>query len=214
LIGLQLPDGLRRGTIPASGFHPNRSQGFGTMRKAFLVFALLGLVASSAAAQEEGPRRSGFWLNVGFGWGSADQNCDNCGSTDRESGLSGQLALGATLSPQFLLGVESNGWYKEKNSVKSTLGSLVAVAYFYPSASGNLFLKGGVGLASYRFSNGSSIDDTGLGLLGGVGYDIPLGKKFSLTPVATYQYGSMGDANGAKGLKQNIISVGGTFTLH
>ena len=184
------------------------------MRKLVLLLALLGLVTSVAAAQEEGSRRSGFWLNVGFGWGSADQNCDNCGTTDRESGLSGQFALGATLSPQFLLGVESDGWYKEKNSVKSTLGTLAAVVYFYPSASGNLFVKGGVGLASYRFSNGSSIDDTGLGLLGGVGYDIPLGKKFSLTPVATYQYGSMGDANGAKGLKQNIISVGGTFTLH
>jgi hypothetical protein len=74
--------------------------------------------------------------------------------------------------------------------------------------------QGVVDLTSFRFSNGSSIDDTGLGLLGGIGYDIPLGRKFSITPVATYQYGIMGDANGLKNLKQNIIPVGGNFTLH
>jgi hypothetical protein len=190
------------------------------MRRAFLTFALLGLISSTAVAQDaapaqpESPRRSGFWLNVGFGWGSADQNCDNCGSTSSESGLSGQLALGATLSPSFLLGVESNGWYKEENSIQSTLGTLAAVAYFYPSRTGNLFVKGGVGLASYRFSNGNSIDDTGVGLLGGVGYDIPLGRKFSITPVAAFQYGIMGDANGAQSLNQSVFSLGATFTLH
>lgn len=184
------------------------------MRKLFASFLLLTLVASTASAQDAESRRSGFWLNVGFGWGSADFNCDNCGDTDRESGVSGQIALGATLSPQLLLGVESNGWYKEESSVESMLGSLVAVAYYYPSASGNLFLKGGVGLASWKFSNGSSVDDTGLGLLGGVGYDIPLGKKFSITPVATYQYGIMGDKNVFEGVSQNIFSLGATFTLH
>ncbi|MDH4132673.1 MAG: porin family protein [Gemmatimonadota bacterium] len=183
------------------------------MRKALLVFALLGLVTSAATAQDESSRRSGFWLNVGFGWGSADFNCDGC-DTDRESGVSGQFALGGTLSPQFLIGVESNGWYKDENSVESMLGTFAAVAYYYPSATGNLFVKGGLGFASYRFENGGSADDTGFGLLGGVGYDIPIGGKFSITPVATFQYGIMGDANGAEGVSQNILSLGATFTLH
>ena len=185
------------------------------MRIALLAVALLGLISSPAAAQEASQRRSGFWLNVGLGWGSADQNCDNCGDTERESGVMGQFALGATISPSVLLGVESNGWYKEENGRKLLMGtSFAAVAYFYPSATGNLFVKGGVGLASYYFSNGSTDDDNGLGLLVGVGYDLPLGAKFSITPVATFQYGVMGDYKTAQGVSQNVISLGAAFTFH
>jgi hypothetical protein len=175
---------------------------------------MLGLITSTTAAQDESPRRSGFWLNAGFGWGSADWNCDGC-DTDRESGVTGQIALGGTLSSQLLLGVESNGWYKDENGIKQLLGtSFAAVAYYYPGAGGNLFFKGGIGLASYLFDDGSLNDDQGIGLLGGVGYDLPIGTKVSITPVATFQYGIMGDANGLEGASQNIISLGATFTLH
>jgi hypothetical protein len=184
------------------------------MRTVLLAFALVGSLTSAASAQDASPRRSGFWLNVGFGWGSAVFNCDGC-DTDRESGVTGQFALGGTLSPQLLIGVESNGWYKEENGIKSLLGtSFAAVAYYYPSVERNLFLKGGVGLASYLFDNGSVDDDQGIGLLGGVGYDLPIGAKASITPVATFQYGIMGDANGLEGVSHNIISLGATFTLH
>ena len=75
-------------------------------------------------------------------------------------------------------------------------------------------VKGGVGLASYLFDNGSMEDDQGISLLGGVGYDLPIGATFSVTPVATFQYGIMGDANGLEGVSQNIISLGATFTIH
>jgi len=188
------------------------------MRKAFLVFALLGLVTSAAAAQDGGSRRSGFWLNVGLGWGSADWGCDNCISLDRESGLSGQLALGGTVSDHLLLGVESNGWAGSDvfGGVDDFLiGTFNAVAYFYPSASGNLFFKGGVGIASWRIRDRlGDEDDIGLGLLAGVGYDIPVGRSFSISPVATFQYGTMGDKSGLKGVTQNVVSVGATFTLH
>ena len=184
------------------------------MRKVFVAFVLLGLITSAAAAQEGSSRRSGFWLNVGLGWGSADFNCDGC-DTDRESGVTGQLALGGTLSPQLLIGVETNGWYKEEDGVKSLLGtSFAAVAYYYPIAERDLFLKGGVGLASYLFDNGSVEDDQGISVLGGVGYDVPIGANASITPVATFQYGTLGDANGLEGVSQNIISLGATFTLH
>ncbi|MDH4132674.1 MAG: DUF481 domain-containing protein [Gemmatimonadota bacterium] len=184
------------------------------MRGALLAIALLGLITSTAAAQDESPRRSGIWLNLGFGWGSSDFNCDGC-TTDRESGVTAQFAVGGTISPQFLIGMESNAWYKEKGGDKRLIGtSFAAAAYYYPSAEGNLFLKGGVGLASYLFDNGSLTDDQGIGLLGGVGYDLPISDKVSITPVATFQYGIMGDANGAQGVTQNVISIGAAFTLH
>src|SRR5690606_18172154 len=71
---------------------------------------LLALTASAATAQEGSARRQGFWFNIGFGYGSADFNCDNCGTTDREGSVAGNIGAGGTLSPQLLLGVESNGW--------------------------------------------------------------------------------------------------------
>jgi hypothetical protein len=183
------------------------------MRMVLMAFVLLGVIASAAAAQGASAR-SGFWMNLGFGWGSADFNCDGCDS-DRKSGVTGQLALGGTLRPELLIGVEANGWYKEESGIKSLLGtSFAAVAYYYPIAERNLFLKGGVGLASYLFDNGSFEDDQGISLLGGVGYDLPIGATVSVTPVATYQYGIMGDANGLEGVSQNIISLGATFTIH
>lgn len=184
------------------------------MRRFLLAFALLGLITSAAAAQDASPSRSGFWLNVGFGWGSADFDCEGC-DADRESGVTGQIALGGTLSPQLLIGVESNGWYEDEDGIKSLLGtSFAAVAYYYPIVGRNLMLKGGVGLASYLFDNGSLEDDQGIGVLGGVGYDVPIGTNVSITPVATYQYGFMGDANGLENVTQNVISLAATLTFH
>lgn len=175
---------------------------------------LLALTASAATAQEGSARRQGFWFNIGFGYGSADFNCDNCGSTDREGSLAGNIGAGGTLSPQLLLGVESNGWYKDESGVKSTFGNLAAVAYFYPSASGNLFLKGGVGLSGYKFENGGSVDDTGLGLLAGIGFDLPISKSLSITPTAAFNFGMMGDKSGAQSVNINWISVGASLTVH
>ncbi|MDX2123166.1 MAG: hypothetical protein SF070_19165 [Gemmatimonadota bacterium] len=175
---------------------------------------LLALTASATAAQEESARRQGFWFNIGLGYGSADFNCDNCGSTDREGSVAGNIAAGGTLSPQLLLGVESNGWYKDESGIKSTFGNLAAVAYFYPSAGSNLFLKGGVGLSAYKFENGSSVDDTGLGLLAGIGYDLPIGKSLSITPTAAFNFGMMGDKSGAQSVKINWFSLGAGLTVH
>jgi hypothetical protein len=176
--------------------------------------ALALCLATQLAAQDGDARRQGFWFNIGLGYGTADFNCDNCGDTDREGGLGGNLALGGTLSEQFLLGVESDGWYKEESGVKSLFGNLTLAAYLYPSASTDFFLKGGVGLASYRFSNGGSEDDMGIGLMAGAGYDIPIGRNTSITPTVTFNFGAMGDHAGAESVTQNWITIGASFTLH
>jgi hypothetical protein len=57
-------------------------------------------------------------------------------------------------------------------------------------------------------------DDEGISLLAGVGYDLPIGATVSVTPVATFQYGIMGDANGLEGVSHNIISLGAALTIH
>jgi hypothetical protein len=126
------------------------------------------------------PRHSGFWFSAGLGYGSL--GCQNCGS--RTGGLSGNLALGGTLSQKLLLGVSSNGWMKSENGSTLTVNALTAAVRFYPSVTGGFFLMGGLGLGtvSANVSGVGSGSETGVGALLGLGYDMRIGPKVSLTP--------------------------------
>src|SRR3954464_3289475 len=98
---------------------PNRSRyrrrrGIAMRLVACAIGTLLMLKAGLGSAQE----RHGFWFNGGLGYGSL--GCDNCGS--REGGLSGGLSLGGTLSPKWLLGVGTSGWYKDEGGASVTIG--------------------------------------------------------------------------------------------
>ncbi len=137
-----------------------------------------------AAAEVEAPNRhvrEGFWLNAGLGYGSL--GCDGCGS--RESGLSGGLQLGGTLSDKWLLGGATTGWTKSEGGVTLTVGTVLALVRFYPSARGGFFLEGGLGIGTIHASvDGFGSDsEAGGGALLGLGYDIRVGENVSLTPV-------------------------------
>ena len=54
---------------------------------------------------------------------------------------------------------------------------------FYPSAQGGFFLKGGLGLATVELELGAlTIEEEGIGLTLGLGYDARVGRNFALTP--------------------------------
>ena len=124
--------------------------------------------------------RRGFWFNVGLGYGSL--GCDNCG--DRVGGLSGGISLGGTISQHVLLGIGTTGWYKSQDGVTLTVGTLDARIRVYPSATGGFFLTAGLGLGSISASAGGfgSASETGAGAMFGLGFDIRVGDKVSLTP--------------------------------
>jgi len=143
------------------------------------VLALLALTPEAASAQA-GHARQGFWFNGGLGYGSL--GCQDC--SGREGALSGGLALGGTLSQKLLLGVGTNGWTKSENGATLTVGTLTALARFYPSATGGFFLLGGLGIGSIHaeIADFGSDTETGVGALVGLGYDIRVGPNVSLTP--------------------------------
>src|SRR3954452_6415025 len=125
-------------------------------------------------------RRTGFWFNGGFGYGSLGcQGCDG-----RTGSLTGGIALGGSVSQKVLLGVATTGWAKSQNGAELDVGTLVAVIRFYPSAAGAFFLLGGLGVGSIRgeISGLGSQTETGFGALVGLGYDIRVGSNVSLTP--------------------------------
>jgi hypothetical protein len=167
------------------------------MLRCALVLALVSLLAYPAQAQHP-QTRQGFWISGGAGYGSLDVACDGCES-DRESGVTALLALGGSPSQNFLIGGEVEGWSKEVDGVDIVFGHVSGVAYWYPQATGGFFVKGGVGLGTLSVDAGPLGDDsdTGLALHTGAGYDIRLGRNFSLTPTAGVFWASLdpGDSN-------------------
>jgi hypothetical protein len=153
----------------------------GTLRATGFCALLTAVLATSAFAQKA-QTREGFWVGGGMGYGSLGLSCEICGDVGREGGLSGYAKLGGTLRENILLGVEMNGWTKS---------------------------EAGAGYSVLSADDGvSSGNDTGFGLLGGVGYDLRVGRNLSITPVANYFRG------GFEGGSANVLQFGVGITSH
>jgi hypothetical protein len=179
------------------------------MSRSILLAATALLLAAMPATAQHPQTRQGFWISGGPSWGSLDLACSGC-ETDREGGLTLLLAMGGTLGPGVLLGGELEGWGKEIGGVDLTVGHLSGVVYWYPRPAAGLFLKGGAGLAVYSVDAGPLGDeeDSGLGLHGGVGYDIRVGRNLSLTPAAGVFWGDFGGGDA------NVLHLGMSVTGH
>lgn len=200
------------------------------MRAAARVFAFLatlGGLASGVASAQRPQTRQGFWIGFGFGGGSAGISCDidpECANLTRETGFTGHLKIGGTLTPKVLLGGESTGWTKKESGVTSQLGNLAAAAYLYPAPATGFFVKGGPSFSYFREDDGTDeATGTGFGFMIGAGYDIRVGTNISITPVASFYWGSIGevDLSGSVtgttsgfGLKQNVFDFQLGITFH
>jgi hypothetical protein len=151
--------------------------------------------------------REGFWIGVGLGAGSL--GCEVC-EGERETSWSGNLKLGGTINRRFLLGVETNGWYKSESGVTLTYGNMSAVGYFYPSETSGFYLKGGLGIATLgvEVDEFGSDSETGGGAVVGLGYDARVGRMFSLTPYLNFMAGSF------DGGTANVVQFGVGLTWH
>jgi outer membrane autotransporter protein len=124
--------------------------------------------------------------------------------------------MGGTLSPNLLLGGESNGWVDGDRRA----GNLSAALYYYPWAARGFFIKGGLGLSVRLTDEGSETrKGSGLGLTAGIGYDYRVGKNISLTPVLNYFYGSIGEFStdglvSAGDWNQNVVQLALGLTFH
>ena len=178
---------------------------------------LLALLGAAAARAQHPQTRQGFWIGFGLGFGSLGLSCDGCSSIDRESGVSGFLKMGGTVSDKLLLGGESNGWTKDiAGTGRVTAGNVSFTAYYYPAPANGFFLRGGLGFADYKEEGEKG--SVGFGVTLGLGYDVRVGSNFSLTPVANFSFGSVGDAHSGgiiiPGTKENVFQLGLGFTWH
>ena len=198
------------------------------MRRVFVVCLVmtLGWIAFPSAAV--GQDRSGFWFGVGGGYGSADVSCSDCGGGRESSGV-GYLRGGWNLNPQTRIGVEYDIWTKTfaiETGVEGTvnLSNVSGTITYYPAPTANFFIKGGAGvsLVDTEFNvQGSKISadlGKGFGVIVGAGYDIRVGRRWSVTPAVDFWYGHVGDIKFVgqtlfNDWKQNVIdfTVGITF---
>ena len=188
-------------------------------------FDLIARIAREPAAQEPTTMvpqmkhaRKGFWIGFGGAFGSL--GVEN-GET-RESSAAGTFRLGGTLSQNLLLGVQVDAWTKSVNNIEGTatltFGTMTALIVFYPMSNGGLYLSGGVGVATLTGeinSGGVGISETrgGFGGVIGMGYDVRLGRAFSLTPYVNFSAGNI-NLDGGESLGVNLIQTGLAVNWH
>jgi len=178
------------------------------------------LLSASAQAQSRAQQRDGLAISFGLGGGSATVTCPGCTTPPRETGASAYLRIGDAITPSLVISGETNGWAKTINGDDVKMGSLMAVAQWYPKVTSGFYLQAGAGLGSYQ-ETGVGIDDKALGgaFQAGLGYDLRVGRNFSLTPYASYvtmahaDVKSGGASTGAT-MGSNNMQYGIGFTWH
>ena len=191
------------------------------------------LAAATASAQEaasvppaatvstqEAPsapgNRHGFWTTIGGGWVVARGTCNICGADPPYRNRAGlYVAMGGVISPHVLASGEvftQSGTLNQgelgQNHVRVTY--VTSQLHWYPR-SAPVYIKFGFGFSRgqntfVRQGEERKESTTGVGIMFGLGADIPLGRKFSLSPVASWYMGAVGDFQTAAGLARSVSS--------
>lgn len=171
------------------------------------------------AQDGSGRHREGMWYGLGAGVGWDRLACDICAG-DRIGGLSGYLQAGGTLQPDWLLGAELKFWNKGDELVDQLLGAFSIVALWYPNPARPFHVKGGFGYLALRAEDGeNTLSTTSFGPQVGVGYDLPIGPRVSVTPYASWMITPFGDLtfNDTKirgGVRSTLLQLGIGVTHH
>jgi hypothetical protein len=151
-----------------------------------------------AMAQEEAPPglvevkeggRRGFWFGLGVGAGGESNDfAAGAGYTEPFYQPTISVRAGGTVSPHLRLGGEIHSWINEEVDAVESLSSALIIGQFYPFRTAGLYLKGGLGIGrnAVQFDDGFDVGDTGFAALIGVGYELRLGRHFSLNPVIDF----------------------------
>jgi hypothetical protein len=174
---------------------------------------LLALVASPLEAQEE-ERHRGFWVSVGFGAGVS--SADVVANQSRWGGA-GYLRAGGVPDGHVVLGTELIGWVTGQNDVYTSRGAVTLFVQYYPSTTGGLFFKGGLGSAgasvTTNLNPGKFVTSTdGFGMTLGSGYEFRLSGVASFTANVDWVLQVLDDqAGGSVSSSLLLFTVGLTF---
>jgi len=178
------------------------------MKRSLAIVAAAALATALAPAAMAGPpaHRTGFFIGFGLGFGSASwhwADSSEYGSSPDERAGTANFRLGGAIREDLVLGAEFQGWAKKWRIETSTgvqlgeatvqIGSVSLAATWWPGNVG-AYIRGGVGIgrAQVELDDGNITvkpsADTGLALLGAVGYEWRITDKFALGPQAEIVY--------------------------
>lgn len=175
----------------------------------------LALVATSGPlAAQEVDRRHGFWISGGIGGGV---NTASISDTERRWGGAGFLRAGGAPNGHVVIGTELIGWVTERDSITTSRGNITIFVQYYPSKTGGLFFKGGLGGAGLAVATpvepGTLVTNReGFGLTLGGGYEFPVSRIVSLTANVDWVFQSLENKElGPDTSSLFLLTVGVTF---
>lgn len=174
---------------------------------------LLSLIPSSAEAQEEA-RREGFWVSVGVGAGATTADV---ASNLSHWGGAGYVRAGGVPDEHVVIGTEMLGWVTGQDDVVTTRGVVTLFVQYYPSRTGGLFFKGGLGGAGVAvwtdLSPGTTVrSNGGFGMTLGSGYEFRLSRVASVTVNGDWALQVIDDSSGGTDTSSLFLfTVGLTF---
>lgn len=184
------------------------------------IISSLGLVAlvvssSTLAAQERAPdRRHGFWISGGIGGGV---NTASVSADEPRGGIAGYIRAGGAPSGHVVIGTEFVGWATERDEIVTSRGNVNVFVQYYPSRTGGLFFKGGLGGAGLAVSTpltaGTLVTSTdGFGMTFGGGYEFPISRIASITTNVDWIFQALDNqSGGAETSSLFLITIGLTF---
>lgn len=127
--------------------------------------AVLCVVPLATSAQGYSQVRDGFTVSTGIGLGSGTV------STRSGVGVSGYVRVGSAIRQGLIIGAEATGWSYRSAS----LMSLSLVAAWYPASTSGLYAMGGGGIGASQHGPGGALN-------AGLGWDLRMGRMYSLAP--------------------------------
>ena len=153
-----------------------------------LAVTTVGSAGSTDAQVSSNPLR--LWGGVGYGsFGCWDSfSCNAHVSGEARGAMNGFVGIGGSITPYFTAGLELNARAKDEGTSTIRMRSASAVLVVYPAPAIGLHFKVSAGIAGFRHSGteGDIVlsDAQSIGTVGslGIGYDLPLSPRISLTP--------------------------------
>lgn len=164
---------------------------------------LLAATAASAAAPHI---RDGWMFGVAYGYSAGRITLANESEGTAKGGATPQVRFGHVLGEHAALGVEYNGWMLEDGlaelKVRSSLQQVLLAGTWYPGNrdhySGGFYVRGGVGLGWGSLAvveivdqiqqEGERVDETGLALMAGIGYEFRIARNVAAGMGAGFNY--------------------------
>jgi hypothetical protein len=150
---------------------------------------IVPVAAQSQATLPLRPERAPVWATLSAGRGDLQVNCGICRRNDQSS-WAADVTVGGWIGARTTLGGEIGAWRRGGDEATQRVMMVSAVSQLYPLAKAPAFVKLGLGMMSYRSTDGEqALSARSLALQAGFGVDIPVRRRYIVVPFATLVHG-------------------------